>query len=165
MASRSFILTLVALVPALAGCTRDAAPLAPTVRLAVVAGAEHGGAPFLTALTQEVTTSPVWSGDPDGAGEALVTVNLGQREICWQMSVSNIALPATASHIHKAAPGVRGGIVVPLSAPDGAGAAAGCASGVDPTLLQEILTIPASFYVNVHTADFPAGAVRGQLAR
>jgi hypothetical protein len=55
--------------------------------------------------------------------------------------------------------------VVPLSAPDGTGAAAGCASGLDRALLHEILTSPASFYVNVHTADFPPGAVRGQLDR
>jgi hypothetical protein len=164
MTSRSIILAL-ALVAGVSGCTRDAAPSAPTIRLALVAGADHGGAPFSTALTQELTTSPVWSGDPDGTGEALLTVNLGQREICWQLSVTAITLPATASHIHRAAPGVRGGIVVPLSAPDGTGASAGCASGLDPALLHEILTSPASFYVNVHTADFPPGALRGQLDR
>lgn len=165
MTIRRFILALAALVPGAAGCARDAGPTAPPIRLAVVAGAGHGGAPLSTPLTQEVTTSPVWFGDPDGAGDALVTVNLGQREICWEITVTGIALPASAAHIHKAAPGVRGGIVVPLSAPGGTGAATGCASEVDAALLNEILTSPASFYVNVHTSEFPAGAVRGQLDR
>lgn len=164
MTIRCFI-ALAALALGAAGCAQDRGPTAPTIRLAVVAGAEHGGAPFTTPLTQEVTSSPVWFGDADGAGDALVTINLGQGEICWEVTVRGIALPATASHIHKAAAGVRGAIVVPLSAPNETGAAAGCASDIDRELLQEILTSPASFYVNVHTSEFPAGAVRGQLSR
>ena len=155
-----------AALAALAGCTSDA-PTATqgTVRLALVAGAEHGGRPFTTAMTQEVTWAPAWAGDPDGAGVALITVNLGQREVCWDLSASDILLPATAAHIHRAAPGVRGGIVVGLSAPDGTGAARGCVADRDEALLREILTSPESFYVNVHTTDFPAGAIRGQLGQ
>lgn len=166
MANRFFLLaTSLGFVPAaLIGCGQDTQiATAPTVRLAVIAGADHGGRPFSTPMTQEVTTTPVWAGDPDGAGDALITLNLGQLEICWQLSVSDIALPATSAHIHQAAPGVRGVIVVTLSAPDATGMAVGCASGLNRDLLAEILTSPESFYVNVHTTEFPAGAVRGQL--
>ena len=157
---------LLAIVPVVvSGCGREqASPVElPTVRLAVVAGADHGGRPYPPAMTQEVTTTPPWQGDADGTGQALITVNLGQREICWQTSASDITLPATASHIHKAAPGIRGPIVVPLSPPDAGGTANGCASGLDPALVKDILTNPAGYYVNVHTSDYPAGAVRGQL--
>ena len=158
------LLTLTSL--SLAGCAREAPTgEATTVRLAVIAGAEHGGRPFSAHMTQEVTTQPVWAGDADGAGVALITVNAGQREICWETTVSDVLLPATASHIHRAAPGVRGGIVVFLSAPDSRGVATGCASGLSRDLLEEILQHPESFYVNVHTMDFPAGAIRAQLAR
>ena len=31
-------------------------------------------------------------------------------------------------------------------------------------MLQEIVDNPAGYYVNLHTEDFPAGAIRGQLA-
>jgi hypothetical protein len=129
----------------------------------VIANADHGGAPFSTPLTQEVTSTPVYSGDVDGTGTARITVNHGQQEVCWEVSVSDILLPATSSHIHRAPRDVRGGIVVVLSPPDATGESSGCASGVDRTLIQEILTNPAAFYVNVHTSDYPAGAVRGQL--
>ena len=156
---------LLAIAPALTGCGQDAPTEVTTVQLAVIAGAEHGGAPFSTPMTQEVTTVPAWQGDPDGSGVALITINLGQREICWEMSVSDITLPATASHIHKAAVGVRGGIVVGLTAPDATGLVTGCTAGVSRELLAEILNSPADFYVNVHTSDFPAGAIRGQLER
>ena len=162
----SRLAVLLAIVPAaLAGCRQEMeTPVElPTVRLAVVAGAAHGGAPFSTPMTQEVTTTPPWAGDADGSGQALITVNYGQREVCWETSVSNILLPATAAHIHKADPSVRGLIVLPLSAPGTSGTASGCASGVDPVLLKDILQNPASYYVNVHTTDFPAGAIRGQL--
>jgi hypothetical protein len=162
----TLVLAVLTFPAGLVGCAPNAPTAAPaTVRLAVIAGADHGGRPYSTAMTQEVTSQPVWAGDPDGAGIALITVNLGQREICWDLSVSAITLPATAAHIHRAAPGVRGGIVVPLSAPDANGTALGCASGLSDALLQDILRSPDAFYVNVHTADFPAGAVRGQLAR
>lgn len=150
-------LTLVACEP------QPAVPTGPTVvRLAVMAGADHGGRPYSTPMTQEVTSQPPYQGDSDGIGEATLTVNLGRREVCWQTSVSNLD-PATASHIHEAAVGIRGGIVVALSAPDGTGQASGCRSDVDPAVITRILTNPAGFYVNVHTTVYPAGAVRGQL--
>ena len=119
--------------------------------------------PFSTAMTQEVTTTPMWSGDADGAGSALITIHAVTGELCWDMSVSSILLPATASHIHKAAPGVRGGIVVGLSAPDATGVARGCSANVDRVLLLDIIENPESYYVNVHTTDFAPGAIRGQL--
>lgn len=169
MQSRSHLIRVLAKValalPAIvAACGKDAAhPVGPTVQLALVAGADHGGRPLSTHMTQEVTSTPVWAGDPDGVGSALITLNHGRGEVCWQLDVSNLTLPATAAHIHKEAPGVRGPIVVALSAPDNSGSATGCASGVDRDLIQDILINPGSYYVNVHTSDFPPGAVRGQL--
>lgn len=157
-----------ALVPAgfVIGCSQDGPdPTGVTVALAVVGGADRGGRPLVTAMTQELTTVPIWEGDPDGSGAALITLNHGRAEVCWELSVSNLTLPATASHIHQADPGVRGPIVLPLSAPDATGQASGCASGVGRELIRAILVSPESYYVNVHTADFPPGAVRGQLPR
>ena len=49
-----------------------------------------------------------------------------------------------------------------LVTPDADGNVMGCATA-DRALVKEILQNPAGFYVNVHTSDFPAGAVRGQL--
>jgi hypothetical protein len=164
MAARFLILAgWLAIPAALVGCGPDAPTATETVELRVVPGAEHGGRPLTTPMTQEVTTVPPWEGDPDGTGSALITVNLGQREICWQLSVSDITLPATAAHIHRAPPSVRGDIVVFLTAPNATGAAVGCASELNGDLLQDILVSPESYYVNVHTTDFPPGAIRGQL--
>lgn len=162
--SRALPGALLGAILLLAACADRQEPLAPaTVRLSIVPGAAHGGHPLATPMTQEVTTTPPYWGDPDGSGTAFLTVNPGQRELCWQLAVSGIALPATAAHVHRAPSGVRGGIVVTLTPPDASGTSTGCAADLDRALLQEILTSPGSFYVNVHTAEFPPGAVRGQL--
>jgi hypothetical protein len=42
--------------------------------------------------------------------------------------------------------------------------AAGAVQAVDPALLRSLRTNPAGFYTNLHTAEFPGGAVRGQLS-
>ena len=87
--------SLTVIATGLAACRQETAiPVAvQTVRLALIAGAEHGGAPFSTPMTQEITSTPPYAGDPNGTGTALITVNHGQREICWEVSVSDITLP------------------------------------------------------------------------
>ena len=102
--------------------------------------------------------------DPDGTGNAIVTLDMANSQICYTLSVQNIALPAAAAHIHRGAAGVKGGVVVPFDVvPDVSGSATSCVN-VDPALLTEIATNPAGFYVNVHSSEFPDGAIRGQLS-
>ncbi len=103
-------------------------------------------------------------GDPDGRGTATVTLDTNTGQVCYRLDVSNITLPAAASHIHKGAAGVAGPIVVPFTAPDVNGKANGCVNA-DKALVQAIGASPADYYVNVHNKDFPPGAVRGQLAK
>jgi hypothetical protein len=103
-------------------------------------------------------------GDPDGSGTATITLFPSTSEICWEIQVSGITLPATAAHIHEAPAGVPGPVVVPLSAPDASGFSSGCTS-VERSQIVDILQDPEEYYVNVHNVDYPAGAVRGQLSR
>jgi hypothetical protein len=128
--------------------------------MALVPAAWAGGQPFTTALlgANEVPGP----GDPDGSGSASITINRGTGEICWSISVQDITLPATGAHIHPGPAGVPGPVIVPLSPPDSDGLASGC-TAVDRELAKEIAKNPAEYYVNVHTTDFPAGALRGQL--
>jgi hypothetical protein len=102
-------------------------------------------------------------GDQDGKATALVEIK-GDRVI-FALRWTGIAAP-TLGHIHEGRAGVNGAVKVPLfgtAMPDTVTAAAGTLSVTDPKLAQDIRTNPSGFYVNLHTADFPGGAVRGQL--
>ena len=139
---------------------RFAAFAASAALIAGAATAADGGRKLQTNLTGAAEIPG--PGDPDGTGTAQITVNPGQKQVCFKLRVSNIA-PATAAHIHEAAPTAAGPVVVTLGAP-ASGTSSGCVT-VTRALALEILKDPGDYYVNVHNAAFPAGAVRGQLAK
>ena len=123
------------------------------------ASAEPGGVPFTVELTgaAEVTAAGVPNqGDPDGSGTASLTINPGLGQVCWTIEVADVD-PILAAHIHEAPSTTTGLIVVPLNPYTG-----GC-QDIDRELALEIITDPGSYYVNVHNAAFPGGALRGQL--
>jgi hypothetical protein len=128
--------------------------------IAFIGTAQAQGRPLATTLTGAAEVPG--PGDPDGTGTATLTVNPGLDQICYELTVSGIA-PATAAHIHKGAVTVAGPVVVPLAPPTG-GTSSGCAE-VTRELALAILNNPSDYYVNVHNADFPAGAIRGQLSK
>lgn len=102
-------------------------------------------------------------GDLDGNGTATITVDPETGQVCWDMT-AQATMPITQSHIHTGAAGASGGVLVPLDVDGFEGSTEGCAEDQDPAALEDIVANPAGFYVNLHTEDFPAGAIRGQLA-
>ena len=99
-------------------------------------------------------------GDPDGHG--FFTYSIDGTTFCWTVTWQNIDEPL-AGHVHVAPRRVAGPVVIDLNA-DGVG-------GPDPTGCQEIsaelaaaiTADPKAYYVNLHTSEFPAGVIRGQL--
>src|SRR5438093_12755445 len=106
--------------------------------LALASVAANGGRTFTTTMTGAQEVPP---GDPDGSGTATITLNYGQSQVCWEITVSDITLPATAAHIHEAPAGVAGPVVVPLSPPDASGFSSGCTT-VDRGLIKDIIQNP-----------------------
>jgi len=124
--------------------------------------ADFSGRKFTTALTGAAEVPG--PGDPDGSGTAKIWLNPGQEEVCWEIQVFDITLPAAAAHIHEGPIGVAGPVDVTLSPPNADGFASGC-TAVDREEVKEIIQHPEEYYVNVHTSDFPDGALRGQLSK
>ncbi len=121
---------------------------------------EGSGRPLHAVLTGAAEVPG--PGDPDGSGAASVRINPGQWSVCYTLEITDIA-PASAAHIHEAPVGQAGPVRVTLSPPT-SGASTGCIQ-VARDLAFDILRSPADYYVNVHNAEYPAGAVRGQLSR
>ncbi|MGH9176059.1 MAG: ScyD/ScyE family protein, partial [Vicinamibacterales bacterium] len=132
--------------------------LLPATAMAQI-GSAFGDVHSLTAPLKGDNEVP--PADPDGFGYARITVFLNTGRVCFQLSVARIDL-ATAAHIHAAAAGVAGPVVVPLEAPNMDGMSRGCMDA-DAALLGQIVAEPWNYYVNVHNATYPGGAVRGQL--
>ena len=103
-------------------------------------------------------------GDPDASGVAKLRLNSGKRTICFNVSWTDVDGTVTASHIHEAPAGEPGDVVVLLFEGDHAGtdSESGCVTA-SRALIKDIRSNPSDYYVNVHSTDFPGGAVRGQL--
>jgi hypothetical protein len=101
-----------------------------------------------------------------GFGNATVTFDATRQNIFVTITVTNLGSPINNFHIHEQSLGVNGPVVIDLIGMGGT-FANGVMTGtfaVTPAVAQRMLENPSNFYVNVHTQQFPGGAVRGQLA-
>ena len=150
--------------------SRRTAVLALLLPAALLAGTAmtdpgEGGRKFDTELTGEAEVNAAGvpnQGDLDGTGTALVAINPGQERVCFDIEVADIAAP-TRAHIHRAAAGANGPIVVTFFEADSVDLNR-CVD-VERELAIEIIQHPERFYVNVHNAEKPGGALRDQLAK
>lgn len=102
------------------------------------------------------------AGDPRGRGSFAAVID--GRQICWAIVVKDLGSKPVAAHIHQGGATAQGAVVIPLKQPKKGdpGTSSGC-TRASASLLRSIGRKPGNFYVNVHTTDFPNGAVRGQL--
>ncbi len=97
-------------------------------------------------------------GDTDGSGMARLTFKHDKGEVCYTLTTKKIQT-VTAAHIHSGAAGQSGPPKVTFAPP-----AKGCVSA-DKGMIEDMMKNPANYYVNVHNAEFPNGALRGQLGK
>jgi hypothetical protein len=130
--------------------------LAVVAALAVAATALAANKTFTVTMTGKAETP---KGAPNGKGTAKITLEPGAGKVCFKLTWSGIGTP-TASHIHQGKKGVAGPVVIPLFG--GTPKHSGCVKAAK-SLQNKIIKNPSGWYVNVHTAKFPAGAIRAQL--
>lgn len=125
--------------------------------------ADHGNLKLTTTLTGAMEVP----GPGDSDGRATARIMIKKNQICFTLVYQGIDTPL-AAHIHEAPEGVAGPVVVPLpltklnETQAAIQRVRGCVE-VDAALLADIRHNPNAYYVNMHNADFPAGALRGQL--
>jgi CHRD domain-containing protein len=141
-------------------------------------GGEHGGsatpsssgkAVYLTAELNGANEVPTPGGpavgDPNGHAQAFVKIQGNQ--VSFGLKWRGIAAP-TAGHIHAGAAGANGPVSVGFfgqALAPSVRAAVGTVTVADAAVIESIKTNPGAFYANIHTAEFPGGAVRGQFEK
>ncbi|MGI8711975.1 MAG: CHRD domain-containing protein [Solirubrobacteraceae bacterium] len=100
------------------------------------------------------------AGAANGSGAAVIAIHRGS-VVCWRFAHLHGFLNATVAHIHIGPQGRSGAVVVPLSMGPRLHHR-GCVQASAETVTA-IERHPSSYYVNIHSVKYPAGAVRAQL--
>lgn len=108
-------------------------------------------------------SGPQASGDPDGRGEATVTLYPEENRAEVRLDYSNIA-PPTAMHLREGPTGLVGNVVLPFVIErDDGGSLTAARTSAKPGIVETILASPGKYYLVVINEEYPVGALRGQL--
>lgn len=132
------------------------------VLVAALTGSAIAPAVAMVPQRQTILTGGQEPGGGDLNGRGAFTWSLDGTRLCYVLTVKRVDTPA-AAHIHRGRAGVAGAVQVTLETPAPRSSAA--CTDVSAALAAHLRDHPRRFYVNVHNAAFPAGAVRGQLHR
>jgi len=120
----------------------------------------HTGTPLIATLDGKAEVPG--PGDPSGNGEFSGWFDAAKGRVCYTLGVASLP-NTTMAHIHRGDAQTAGPVVVALANPVH-NISETCAP-VDKAVVSQIIANPAGFYVNVHTAAHPGGAIRAQLKR
>ena len=118
----------------------------------------HSGTPLVATLDGKAEVPG--PGDPNGNGEFSGWFDAAKGQICDTLGVGSLASP-TMAHIHRGDAQTAGPVVVALANP--VHDISDTCTPAAPALISEIVANPSAFYVNVHTTQYPKGAIRAQL--
>lgn len=98
-----------------------------------------------------------------GKGVAALSYDPATRLLTWSVTYSGLSSPATMAHFHGPAPaGKNAGVQIWMSA-QGAPPTSPIKGQATLTASQAEQLTAGEWYINVHTADHPAGEIRGQV--
>lgn len=147
----------------------DTAQADATPSSAVSAGRQAAPAVYFAAHLTGADEVPTKGGPAvgDRNGDAYAVIRVSGDEVSYAVRWRNIAVP-TAFHIHQGRAGTNGDVKIGFfgeALPGSARAVTGTVKVGDGGLLSALRRNPGGFYANVHTGEFPGGAVRAQLRR
>ena len=152
------VLTTAAVLVSLSAASVAAAPRSFTFTVMMTGAQEPGG-----------------TGDPNASGSATLTLSPGAKEVCYALSWANVGNTTDdrvwGGHIHIGPAGVNGDIFIHLfGGPPaemntsflGTDSTSGCVDAPSSAIAR-VIANPSGYYVNIHSNDYPGGAIRGQL--
>jgi hypothetical protein len=126
-----------------------------------VAGIGGGGSTFHSSVS--ATLGPAAevesAGAAGGSGTVELTLDRKTGNVCWTLTYKGLPDKPISAHVQQASAGETGPDVIPLGATF---AAKGCVLAPAESA-SAIGRHPGDYYVNVYTARYLHGAIRGQL--
>jgi hypothetical protein len=102
--------------------------------------------------------------DSKGKGHGEATYDDKSMELTWNISWSGLSGDPTAAHFHgPAKPGASAGVAIGMKAPDGLTSPLVGAATLTEDQAKQLLA--GEWYWNIHTKEFPAGELRGQVVK
>jgi len=173
-----YALALTVSLAAVGACSNDNSPSTPSPSTPSGNGAQI----YTATLRPSEEVPPVTGGEAAGGGTVTITLNVvkdgsGNVSSATASFAANLSgfpagTPINMAHIHQAAAGQNGNVVVSTTvAPgevmlnNGSGSFTRSGVTVPPDIATQLMNNPAGFYLNVHSTLNPSGAARGQLVR
>jgi hypothetical protein len=101
--------------------------------------------------------------DSPGNGRADFTLERETLKLSWRVTFEGLTGPVTAAHVHgPQRPGVDAGVQFDVA---GGGKTSPIEGSVVITDAQLEYLLSGRSYINLHTAKYPNGEIRGQLRR
>ncbi len=139
--------------------TRAISTIAAAGMAAIMLAAGPALAEMMTFKTELKGGMEVPPNDSAASGTADIKVDTEAKKITWTLTHSGLSGDATAAHFHgPAAAGANAGPVIDITANMASGSA-------DLSDAQLAVLQAGMLYVNVHTAKFPDGEIRGQVMK
>ncbi len=171
-----FFAPLAAAAIAVAACGGTAANASPSPTVATTAPTASPSPTPSNVFKAELKTSnevpPITDAEASCSGTGTLTLT----GTTAKFDVSITGCPASAviniGHIHEAAAGVNGSVVIDstlkageLTLTAGAVTFSRTNTNADPAVIARLLANPAGFYMNFHSAVHGGGVIRGQLTK
>lgn len=117
---------------------------------------------FSGTLSGQTEVPPVTT---SGTGTVTATYDPATKTLQYKFTWSGLSGNAIAMHFHDGAPGVSGGVVIPVSGfpQQPSGTVSGTSDPLNDTLVADLMA--GKFYGNIHTPDHPGGEVRAQMIK
>ena len=131
------------------------------VGLAVLFGAPPAQAKMASYTATLSPDEEVPTKGPSGSsGTAKIDINTDTNQVCYELTTSGLSEQPTAAHIHSGAKGASGPVVIDFNLP--ANGMKNCVTS-EAAKVAAVTADPGNHYVNIHTASYQAGAMRGQM--
>ncbi|RZI40000.1 CHRD domain-containing protein [Herbaspirillum sp. HC18] len=152
----------VGILASLATCGGDGNDNPPAATAPTAPGASSPGAGTTAPLSINVALTGANEVPPNNSkatGAGVFTIDRGTRQ--FSATVITTGIVGTAAHIHQGVANDSGPVVFPMTQ-DPAGSGVWKVSG-QLTEAQMAVLSAEQFYMNVHSAAFPSGEIRGQI--